>query len=250
MKKSFFFITSEVAFDEFEILPTLFEEGKGKKKGARILATFMELDTPSQNSRIYRFVEGKKIAQSLVGKLIRYGANWFGKHFKKVPVIGIVEEAYQKGKKIMGIVRIWDQGIIETLKKGTKYLFSVGGMADFGKMVKKGGKFFTKLYNALCTHLQLLPNDPEGAGFPSAKMHKVIEINESVMLAQGETKVCDIYGCKILKDIHDTFQEAVAIEGAISDAIEEKAISRAVAIDISVIIDHITEFRELIEKEN
>lgn len=236
MKGSFFFVTSEVELIEFD-------EAK-PKKGARILATFMELDTPSANNRIYRFVEGKRIAQSLVGKFIRYGANWLGKHFKKVPKIGVVEEAYQKGKKIMGIVRIWDQGIIETLKQGTKYLFSVGGVADFGKMVKKGKKYFTKLFHALCTHLQLLPNDPEGAGFPSAKMHKIIEINESVMLTQT-VNVCDKFGCKILTAIQEDFEEALLNEA------KRKAISRAVAMDIVMIIEQvIREPWKFFEKES
>lgn len=199
--QSFFFITTEVEFQE------------ATKKGARILATFMELDTPSQNGRIYRFVEGKRIARSLVGKFIRFGANWIGKHLKKAPKIGIVEEAFQRGKKIKGIVRIWDKGIIKQLKRGIKFLFSVGGVAQFGEMIKKGKQIFTKLHNAVCTHLQLLPNDPSGAGFPTAKMHKILEINESFMMTKTSLRLCGFDGkCRILYGIKTDFEEALAIE--------------------------------------
>jgi len=216
---SFFFITTEVEFQE------------ATKKGARILATFMELDTPSQNGRIYRFVEGKKIAKSLIGRYIKFGASWIGKHLKKVPKIGIVESAFQKGKKIKGIVRIWDKGIIKQLKRGVRFLFSVGGVAQFGEIIQKGKQFFTKLHNAVCTHLQLLPNDPDGAGFPTAKMHKIIEINESFMMTDETLKICNLDGkCRILNGIKNEFEEALAIEEKIIHDIVIQDIARITRI--------------------
>jgi len=233
--KSFLFVTSEIISMPVEIEAIYFEEGK--KKGARIFATFCELDKPSANNRIYRFAEGKRMAKSLIGKFIRYGADWKGKHFKNVPKIGKVESAWVEGKKIKGIIRIWAKKFVAEIKKGKKFLFSVGGVAQFSETVKKGGKFITTLFNAICTHLQLLPNNPKGAGFPSAKMHKIIEINESVMLTQTEDiKVCDAYGCKILKNIKDEFEEARKIEKAIEESAEEKVINRAIAEDIAAMI--------------
>ena len=219
MRGSFLFVSSEVEFQE------------ATEKGARVLGTFMELDTPSSNSRIYRVEEGAKIAKSLIGKLIRYGADWIGKHLKEVPTIGIVEQAWQEAKKIKGIVRIWDKGIINALKNGTKYLFSVGGIAEFSEVVQKGKQLFQILHNAVCTHLQLLPNDPQGAGFPTAKMHEVIEINESVMKVQCESG-CGECGTRcILKGIKSDFEEAVRINEAV-----EKTINKAVAQDIAEMI--------------
>lgn len=219
-----------------ELDEIIFEEGKGK--GARILATFCELDKPSNNNRIYRFAEGKQMAKSLVGRAIKFGADWKGKHLTKVPVIGKVEKAWVEGKKIKGIVRIWAKNIVAKLKKGKKYLFSVGGMAQFSETVKRGKKFVTTLFNAICTHLQLLPNNPKGAGFPSAKMHKIIEINESVMITQTSDNltVCDAYGCKILSEIQTEFEEARKVEEAVEELTETKIISRAIAEGIAVVV--------------
>jgi len=232
--QSFLFVTSEIEFLPVELSDILFEEAKGK--GARILATFCELDKASGNNRVYRFEEGEQMAKSLIGKPIRYGASLKGIHFKKVPKIGIVENAWVKGKKIKGIVRIWGKEIIAKLKKGIKFLFSVGGVAQFGETIKKGGKFVTKLYHAICTHLQLLSNNPKGAGFPSAKMHKIIEINESVMLAQTEDiKVCDAYGCKILTDIKNEFEESRKIEEAVEELTESKIIDKAIVEGIAMV---------------
>lgn len=221
MTKSFFFVTNEVEFQE-----------STKKKGARILATFMELDTISQNKRVYRVEEGKSIARSLIGKAVRFGADWFGKHIKNVPNIGIVEKAFQEGKKIKGVIRVWDKDIVSQLKRGIKFLFSVGGVADFAEVVKKGKRVFTRLYNAVCTHLQMLPNDPKGAGFPTAKMHKIIEINESVIITDHNIKVCDAYGCRILSGIMSEYEFQEAKKKAIREKIKQKVLNRAIAQDI------------------
>lgn len=212
MQGSFFFITSEFEFQEAD------------EKGARVLATFMELDTPSTNNRIYRIEEGESIAKSLIGKPIRFGADWLGRHIKQVPQIGIVESAFQEGKKIKGIVRIWEKSIVETLKAGTKYLFSVGGIAKDFKIIQEGKRIFTKLIDAICTHLQLLP-ETTPAGFPTAKMHKVIEINESCMICE-----CQHGSCPVLKGISSDFEEAKKIKEA-----KEKVLSKAVLLDIIAI---------------
>lgn len=220
---SWFFITTDVAFQE------------SSKLGARILATFMELDTPSQNNRIYRFVEGKKIARSLIGKAIRYGADWIGKHLEDVPEIGVVEKCWQKGKKIKGIVLIWDKGIVSQIKAGIKFLFSVGGFAKFGEVVRKGKRILTRLHNAVCTHLQLLPNNPKGAGFPTAKIHKILEINESFMMTETSLKVCGFDGkCRILEGIKGNFLDdsgkPQSPDEAIDQEIEDEIIEKSILI--------------------
>jgi len=153
-----------------------------------------------------------------------------GKHYMNVPQIGEVESAWKKGKKIKGIVLVWAKDIVDKLKKGVKFLFSVGGVAQFGETVKRGKEIVERLYNAVCTHLQMLPNISEGAGFPNAKMHKIIEINESVMFTDV-VKVCEMGACKILRGIRE-FEEAEAI----AKIEEEKAINMAVDEDIARII--------------
>lgn len=218
MEGSFLFITPEIEFME------------STPKGARVLATLMELDKPSQNGRIYRFIEGAKIATSLVGRTIKFGANWLGKHVMNTDVIGKVEKTWQEGNKIKGIVLIWAKNFVDRIKAGEKFLFSVGGVAKFAEVIQIGKKLFTKLHDAVCTHLQMLPNNPSGAGFPSAKMEKVIEINESVLFT-NDIQVCHAGICKVLKGINDEFEEAKALEKEIDDQI----IMEIVAEDIKLI---------------
>jgi len=218
MYQSFFFVTNDVEFQEATL------------KGAKVLGTFMELEKPSANGRVYRFVEGTKIAKSLIGKTIRYGANWAGKHILGNPVIGKVLRAWQEGNKIKGIVNFTDKNIIGLLKKGAKFLFSVGGVAQFGETVQKGKQVFTRLYNAVCTHLQLLPNIPSGAGFPNAKMHKVIEINESVMLANP---IEDETSTRILHEIKLDFEESLA------HMTESQVLNMAIAKDIASVVEDV-----------
>lgn len=224
---SFFFVTREVDFRPE------FSETKGKY--ARILGTFMELDKASTNGNIYRFSEGEKIAKSLIGKPIRYGANWLGKHLKKGPKIGFVESAMVVGKKIRGVVRITAPHLIEALKAGTKFMFSVGGVAKTFNLIKRGKEVFTQLIGAVCTHLQLLDNNPEKAGFKSAKMLKLLEINESV-LNTGTIMICEDDSCRILKGVAAEFGECSEEKFR---KIEDNIIRKAVVDDIAVIVEKI-----------
>lgn len=221
MFQSFLFVTSEIEFQE------------ASEKGAKVFGTFMELEKPSSNGRVYRFVEGARIAKSLIGRTVRYGADWLGMHILKNPVIGIVKNAWRDGNKIKGIVNFTDKDIITQLKNGVKFLFSVGGVAQFGETVRRG---VTRLYNAVCTHLQLLPDNPSGAGFPSAKIHKVIAINESVMISRnreecnGNCPTCD-GSCGVLGGIEETFEEAKRIEAEV--------LNMAIARDIASVVEDV-----------
>ena len=219
-RSAFFFVTSEIEFQE------------STAKGARISATFMELNKPSGNDRVYRIEEGDQLAKSLVGKAIRFGADIFGKHFSKVKKIGFVESAQKVGDKIKGIIHVLDKDMIAQIKKGVKFLFSVGGTALFGEAIQMGNKIVTKLWGAICSHLQMLPDNPNGAGFPNAKMHKVIEINESVMLTDATIQICDEDQC-ILCNIKDEFEFAEAKKLAVIESIKKKAINKAIAININ-----------------
>ena len=104
IRSAFLFVTTEVEFQE------------ATPKGARVTATFMELNKPSGNNRMYRIEEGEQLAKSLVGKVIRFGANMAGKHFNKVKKIGFVESARKVGDKIKGVILIFDKNYIEQIK--------------------------------------------------------------------------------------------------------------------------------------
>lgn len=187
-ESNFFFITKEcnvISFEETEV------------KGARIEATVMELNKVSEgNNRVYEIEEGNDIAKSLIGKDVYHGTNAIRQHdnpiidpsSKKEPV-GVVEKAWVIGNKIKAIIRIFHQGMVETLKQGVKYLFSVGGNAISETIKQVGEKIIHILHGAKCNHLQILDMGTP-IGFPSAKMEKLIEINETVMMCEGNLCHC------------------------------------------------------------
>lgn len=185
---------------EFYIYTDKIEFEETKEKGARILATVMELEKPSKNNRVYQFEEGKAIASSLKGKPIYYGTDPFGRHCnplkkgvskecKDNPPVGFVETAKVVGKKIKAVIRIYNERLIKAFKNGIKYLFSVGGQAVSETLKKIGGKIVRVLSGAKCNHLQIVDKGIP-VGFPSAKMEKLIEINETVTIfADGDSPV-------------------------------------------------------------
>lgn len=195
----FFFVTKDVTFNET----------KSTDKFAVIEATVMELEKPSTppNNRIYQFEEGSQIAKSLVGKPVYYGVDMFGKHenplVKKNSIkepVGFVESAIVVGNKIRAIIKIISSSIIECLKSGTKYLFSVGGNA-IGETIKKiGERVVHVLHGARCNHLQIVDVGTI-VGFPNAKMEKLIEIQETVMIC--ENGMCQCVGQKGKPKISD-----------------------------------------------
>lgn len=184
---------------EFIIITDKLEFEETKEKGARILATVMELEKPSKNNRLYQFEEGKAIVRSLKGKPVYYGTDVFGRHCNPLkknasqeckvrPPVGFVETAKLVGKKIKAIIRIYDNKIIQALKNGIKFMFSVGGNAISETLKKIGGKIIRVLSGAKCNHLQIVDKGVP-VGFQSAKMEKLIEINETVTLFADEEKI-------------------------------------------------------------
>ena len=173
---TFFIISKELIFEETN------------DKGARLEATVMELDKPSQgNNRMYRMDEGEVIAKSLKGKPVYHGVTAWNKHDNPIASpesnkdpVGFVEKAWVLGNKIKAHIRITAQGIIEALKQGVKYLFSVGGVALAETVKKIGDKIIHVLHGARCNHLQIVDMGT-AVGFSNAKMDKLIEINETVM---------------------------------------------------------------------
>lgn len=86
------------------------------------------------------------------------------------------------------MIKIFDFGIMETLKQGVKYLFSVGGNAVKETLKKIGNKIVHVMSGARCNHLQILDVGTK-VGFPNAKMEELVEIQETVMIC--ENGVCE-----------------------------------------------------------
>ena len=198
MGNEFYFVTNEVEFEE-------------TSKGAKILATVMELEKASSNGRWYRIEEAKSIARSLIGKFVFYGVDVFGRHCNpvmrksgvcstKLPV-GVVEESYNVGNRIKALINITNKKLIDKIKNGMKFLFSVGGNAISETIKKVGDKVIHVLRGARCNHLQIVDADTP-VGFPNAKMEDVVEINETVMFC-GEGK------CAVAKPKKDDSFEIV-----------------------------------------
>lgn len=178
--QSFLYISKSVQFHESLGL---------LKKFAIVSATFLELDKPSINGRIYRFAEASDIASSMIGKPVYYDINWQGKHKLDKPAIGKIVDAKVIGKRIKGIIKVTAPKIIERLKSGFKFLFSVGGVAQkerFLGKINSAGKRIRELIGTVVQHLQLIPSGKNffgqsKVGFESAKMERVLEIQESAM---------------------------------------------------------------------
>jgi len=185
------------------------------EKGAKIIATVLELEKSSANDRFYKIEEGESIAKSLEGKPVYYGTDSMGRHdnplmratSKKEPV-GFVESAKVVGNKIKAIVKIINDSLIQRLKKGTKFLFSVGGHAIRETLEKIGDKVIHVLSGAKCNHLQIVDLDTP-VGFPNAELEKVLEINETVMII-GKGEVVE----KTLK--YEEVEEDIEFTGSIA----------------------------------
>jgi len=185
---TFYVVSKDVVFEEsFSTV---------KQEYAIIEATVLELEKISGNNKVYLIEEGEEIAESLVGKPVFYGTDPFNKHdnpltkpdSEREPV-GIVESARVVGNKIKAVIKIISESIVETLKHGTKYLFSVGGNAIRETVRKVGEKMVHVLHGAKCNHLQILDVGTK-VGFPDAKIEKVLEIQETVMICEGGVCSC------------------------------------------------------------
>jgi len=180
--QSFLYISKSVEFHETVGL---------LEKFALVSATFLELGKASINGRIYRFSEANQIASSMIGAPVYFGVDWRGKHKLNEAPVGEVVDArvFPKTRKIKGIIKVTNRSVIEKLKNGFKFLFSVGGVAQkerFLGKVNKAGKKVRELIGTVVQHLQLIPSGKNifgqsKVGFESAKMERVLEIQESAM---------------------------------------------------------------------
>lgn len=175
--KSFLYVNSSVKLDE-----TI-------GKNALISACVLELNKVSEQNTEYRISEGNRMANQLIGKSVFYDIDYEGKHAKGEPV-GVVESARKVGNRIMAKIRIHNIDLIERLRQGVKFLFSVGGIADFYEVVKKAGRTVKRMVNCVMSHLQIL--DPKTrVGFKNARLERVLEINESVLLVDESGLTAD-----------------------------------------------------------
>jgi len=153
-----------------------FEESQ---KGAVCDATFLTLDKVSENGRRYNFEDSDLIIETLRNAPIRLGITITGKH-RKSRQVGVVKQVFMEGKTVKGKILVTAKDIISKLKKGVKFLLSVGGKA-LGALTKFGKKMFMNMIKPQVTHVQMFSVDEGKSGFPEAKVNRVIDFGESLL---------------------------------------------------------------------
>lgn len=133
-----------------------------EKKGGKayLKGTFIRLDIPTTNGRIYRFEEGQQIAREALGKPVYVFSNITGHIKNKSHEIGKIIKAWldKPSKSIKGIVEVWNThkfpSIVEEVR--TRWGFSIGGRAQFMQFLARGSRLFMRAINFSINHLQLL----------------------------------------------------------------------------------------------
>lgn len=165
---------------------------------AVISGTFINLDFPTGNGRIYQIEEGQQIADGIIGMPVFYKANK-GKHIKTEPqYVGRVYKAvFDQAKKLVrGIVEIWATKEFPELPQvvGKGWGFSIGGKASGFKETGKYNQYLKpimKIYGMMPNHLQLL-GPYEKRGDKNATVDNIIPIEESLEWEECPWGVCNI----------------------------------------------------------
>lgn len=186
MELEFLVVTSEVSIEIEETVEPY----------ARALITVMELDKTSRNNRFYTIEEGASIIKKLKGKPVYYGTDKFGRHDNplknpksKQKPIGFIESARIIGNKIKAVIKITKKTLVDKIRKGVKFWFSVGGNALSEVVKKVKGKLVHFLKGINPNHIQMVDVGTP-IGFKDAKLDKVLEINETVFFcSSGKVKV-------------------------------------------------------------
>jgi hypothetical protein len=151
------------------------------KPYAIISGVLMELDKPSTTHRLYQFDESESIADSMMGKPIFYGTDWKGKHDTTKPPVGSVLTARvnRLARNIFAYLKIYSKELVNRLKRGEKFLFSIQGTAD--KAVQKSN--VRHMLGAVVNSLQMVPFGTN-VGFPNAQMEKLVSLQETVLFTE------------------------------------------------------------------
>ena len=155
----------------------------------RLAGTFIKLNFPTKNGRIYQVQESEKIASDLVGKAVYYGVDEKGIHINKDEnLIGkVVNTFVDKVKNVIGgVVEVWNTDqfpyLLNIVRKG--WGFSIGGIVE---NFLHTGKYNYKMMPILkcvgmrANHLQLLQPSERKAD-PTANVSQIIPVMESMLI--------------------------------------------------------------------
>lgn len=151
-----------------------FEEG-----GTVITALIMELNKPSRNGRVYTW--DSNFAESFIGKPVHLGTKCKGKicgihDIAKKTEIGKIESVKRLGNQVIAKIRVTSRKLVDEIKSGTKFFFSVKGI---GSALKKLANGASKILNPMIHSLQIFRENI--AGFKSTK---ILGFSESVLYVE------------------------------------------------------------------
>lgn len=154
---------------------------------ALVSGVVMVLGVPSTNGRVYRFSEAKELCRSLLLKDVYFGTDWKGAHDISQKPIGRVESAsLRSDNKISAIIKVTSRKLINRLRMGERFLFSI--MGDASKAIEKilnTGRKVRELINAKISSVQMLEYGTN-VGFPDARMDEQISIQETVLFVDED----------------------------------------------------------------
>ena len=175
----------------------------------RLTGTFIRLNMPTENGRIYQVQESEQIMKDLTGKAVYIHGNKKGEHIlNDSNLIGKVINVFLKNDIIKGVVEVWNNSnfpnIISKIKEG--WGFSIGGTVQ--KFIKTGrlNHKLRPIVHAIglrANQLQLL-EPTEKRGDKQAMVEGVIPIMETFQVSEGELEgeeeTIDIEDIKKMKD--------------------------------------------------
>lgn len=169
--------------------------------------TFIRLNIPTSNGRIYQVDEAEQIAKDLIGKPVYYGASEGGLHrIGDEYVVGKVIEAIADkiNEIIRGAITIWNNSkfpdLISKVKKG--WGFSIGGVVQ--KFLPTGilNERLKPILHAIgmrANHIALLEPTTR-RGDAAAQAEELIPVNESLQIDPCPFEYCmNLYSTKTLK---------------------------------------------------
>jgi len=169
---------------------------------ALISGVVLSLNQASQGKKhhVYRFSEGVQLADSLVGKNVFEGVDFFGRHKTSIhDKVGVVKRTLIKGDKIIAFILIRAKKLIKAIASGKRFWFSIMGNAKSETPIKTAsGETIRILNDAKISSLQILKEGVK-VGFPEAQLSDVLKIQETVMLISPK-EIAEIGTVQLLSD--------------------------------------------------
>lgn len=157
----------------------------------RLTGTFIRLNIPTVNGRIYQVQESEQIIKDLKGKAVYLHGNRKGEHvLADSNLIGKVVDVFVNNDVIRGIVEIWNNSkfpnLLARVREG--WGFSIGGTVKAFNPTGYVNRKLRPIVHAIgmrANHLQLL-EPTERRGDLAAQVEGLIPVMETFKVEEGE----------------------------------------------------------------